>query len=83
MCYSAPTSGKRGEYYEHNDERSFACTNQKRCAAFIEKLKTTKSPKDTLTIEQVEYSDKDDMSHSIYYETECYGSIKKNNQSHY
>lgn len=77
MCYSAPTSGKRGEYYEHNDERSFACTNQKRCAAFIEKLKTTKSPKDTLTIEQVEYSDKEDMSHSIYYETECYGSIQK------
>lgn len=77
MCYSAPTSGKRGEYYEHNDQRSFACTSQRRCAVFIEKLKAVRSSRDILEVEQVEHSDKEDRSHSIYYETECYGSIEK------
>lgn len=77
MCYDAPTSGKRGMYYEDIHERNFACTNSKKCAEFIEKLKKAKSPKDTLTVKQVEYSDKEDMEHSIYYETECSGSIRK------
>lgn len=77
MCYSAPTSGKRGEYYEHSGERSFACTNQRRCAEFIERLKAAKSSRDTLAVRQVEYSDEEDRSHSIYYETECYGSVEK------
>lgn len=74
-CYSAPTSGKRGHYEEDIEERVYFCLDGRRCAEFLDKLKSAKSSKDTLSVETAEESDTSDREYSQYYETECYGSV--------
>lgn len=76
-CYVADTSGKRGYYSEDSTSRKYICFNEKRCARFLEELKKLKSSRDILKVEYYELNDEEDKEHSMYYETECYGSVEK------
>lgn len=72
--YRARTSGKRGRYYEEVDSRRFTCYNPRECQYLIDRIKTCLDKGIKMHIGK--HEDQEDRQASIYYETECYGSIE-------
>lgn len=75
--YSVNTSGKRGTYSE-SGERRYYCYDEQLCANILAWLKQKKTSRDTVEFKIVHNEDTEDRNYSMYYETECYGSVDNN-----
>lgn len=72
--YRAHTSGKRGRYFEDVASRRYTCDNPKECQYLIDRI--GKCLEKGIKMHIGKHEDQEDRQASIYYETECYGSIE-------
>ena len=72
--YKAETSGKRGRYFEEVSTRKYFCYYPNKCRKLIDSINACTAKGIKMHIGK--HEDQEDRQASIYYETECYGSIE-------